>query len=556
MNALRAACAAAFLACAGLRGADETPAPPGSWDERTAASVVVVANGLQPESVALARHYADARGIPRANILALPFPVVEAITRDQYEETVLRPLRARLLEAGWLRGYERRGRDPVVTGHRIRFLVTVRGVPLRVLEDPARITGLETTRLPPPLRRNEASVDAELALLGRDEPLAGPVTNPLFQRETPVAYDLQQIVRTARLDGATWEDARSLVDAALEGERRGLAGRAYVDQGGPHAQGDAWLGEAAALLEAAAWETSVERTGATLGPEARLDVPAIYCGWYTQNAYGAFLDRRFRFPPGAVAFHLHSFSATTLRDPAQGWVAAFVARGAAATVGNTAEPYLEATHQPQLFLARLRAGWPWGDAAWFSIRVAGWQNIVVGDPLYRPFVRTLAQQFAELDALPQPAADAVAARQMLLWERAGRRDDAVAFLRARMLRAPSLATALSLAALLERAGDRAGAARELGFLAGLRDYAWDGWPLGLEGARRLAALDAPDRAAAVYGHLLALEGHANATRLLLLREAIAVGERARDPRVEAWRRERAVLEAPPPPPAQAPAARP
>ncbi|MDQ5979321.1 MAG: hypothetical protein QG602_2295, partial [Verrucomicrobiota bacterium] len=42
--------------------------------------LVILANSRQPESVALARFYAEQRDVPAANIVALPLPVEESIT--------------------------------------------------------------------------------------------------------------------------------------------------------------------------------------------------------------------------------------------------------------------------------------------------------------------------------------------------------------------------------------------------------------------------------------------------------------------------------------------
>ena len=48
---------------------------------------------------------------------------------------------------------------------------------------------------------------------------------------------------------------------------------------------------------------------------------ALYYGWYADGVVGPFAQPSFRFMPGAVAVHIHSFSASTLRDPNANWVA-------------------------------------------------------------------------------------------------------------------------------------------------------------------------------------------------------------------------------------------
>src|SRR5690606_10217310 len=100
---------------------------------------------------------------------------------------------------------------------------------------------------------------------------------------------------------------------------------------------------------------------------------------------GPFRRKDFKFPPGAVALHIHSFSATTLQSDKKAWVGPLVSRGVTATVGNVYEPYLQFTHNPILFFRGLASGLTLAEAAYISLPAVSWQTITVGDPLYRPF---------------------------------------------------------------------------------------------------------------------------------------------------------------------------
>lgn len=88
------------------------------------------------------------------------------------------------------------------------------------------------------------------------------------------------------------------------------------------------------------YDTSVDRAPATMPVTARIDAPVMYFGWYGGNLEGPFTLPGFRFPPGAIALHIHSYSATTVRSASSGWVGPFVARGVTAAMGNVYEPYL------------------------------------------------------------------------------------------------------------------------------------------------------------------------------------------------------------------------
>jgi tetratricopeptide (TPR) repeat protein len=123
----------------------------------------------------------------------------------------------------------------------------------------------------------------------------------------------------------------------------------------------------------------------------------IYVGWYEFNVTGAFSRPTMEFMPGAFAYHLHSFSAQTIRDPNARWVGPLLARGATCTLGTTEEPYLEGTPDMAAFLGRfLFGGYSFGEAAYSSMKFLSWQTTVVGDPLYRPFTRRSQDVHEEL----------------------------------------------------------------------------------------------------------------------------------------------------------------
>ena len=111
---------------------------------------------------------------------------------------------------------------------------------------------------------------------------------------------------------------------------------------------------------------------------------ALYYGWYNEQPAGPFTRSSFKFQRGAVAYHLHSFSAVTVRDPIHQWVGPLLDRGAAATMGNVYEPFLGLTPRIDIFNARLLDGFTFGEAAYMASPALSWMTTVVGDPLYRP----------------------------------------------------------------------------------------------------------------------------------------------------------------------------
>jgi len=130
---------------------------------------------------------------------------------------------------------------------------------------------------------------------------------------------------------------------------------------------------------------------------------ALYAGWYADTVCGPFQLPKVEFMPGAFAYHLHSFSADTLRSASQRWCGPLLARGATCTMGCVYEPYLSLTPNVAMFLERFTIGqFTFGEAAWASQPALSWQTTVVGDPLYRPFAKPPMQLHQELTERHSP----------------------------------------------------------------------------------------------------------------------------------------------------------
>jgi tetratricopeptide (TPR) repeat protein len=139
---------------------------------------------------------------------------------------------------------------------------------------------------------------------------------------------------------------------------------------------------------------------------------ALYFGWYDQSVSGPFANGMASFRPGAIAYHLHSFSARTLRVNDVWWAGPLLARGATATLGCTEEPYLEMTPQVHILTHRLLLGkFTFGEAAYASQRFLSWQTTVVGDPLYAPFALGQRERYEALEARNDPNIE----WSMLMW---------------------------------------------------------------------------------------------------------------------------------------------
>jgi uncharacterized protein (TIGR03790 family) len=366
--------------------------------------VIIVYNTRVPESKAIGEYYAQKRHVPTNQIFGFELSTTEEMSRAEFRDSLQNPLAHQIAEQKLWRVTSR-----IVPGtngapgrvewkpaeSRIRYAVLCYGVPVRIQADP-NLKEEVPERLRPELRRNEAAVDSELAVMPMvDEhlPLAGPLGNPTYgTTNIALLNPTNGLLMVTRLDGPTPEIARGLVDKALTAEADGLWGRAYVDLRNTtdpgYKLGDEWLRNAAEICRRLGFETVVDENPATFPPGFPMSQIAWYMGWYDQDVSGPFAQPVVEFSPGAFAYHLHSFSAGTLRSTNKTWVGPLLAKGATITMGCVYEPYLSGTPDMAVFTSRLIfGGYSFGEAAYACQSVLSWQTTVVGDPLYRPFGR-------------------------------------------------------------------------------------------------------------------------------------------------------------------------
>ena len=547
---MRRILASAFLAAGLLAGA--IPGRAAGAGDPAASRVVIVANLDDPDSVAIARHYAAARGVPPENILAFAMPPVETITWSQFIATVWGPLQDELVARRWIiaaatgRADGVGRREYAISGHRMAALVVCRGVPLKIKNDAVRMATAPHAATEGRFGTNAGAVDSELSLLavGGGYPIDSYVPNPLFGKSDPGPADRARVVEVARLDGPTAADANALVDGAIAAERSGLVGRAYVVMGGGVPLGNRWLGTVADEVRALGFDATIVPPPGGLAAGARADAPALYFGWHDSDLGGPFSLPGFRFPPGAIAMHIHSYSAATLRSAGSGWCGPLVARGAAATLGNVYEPYLHLTHRPDLFLAALAHGEDLADAAYYALPALSWQSILVGDPLYRPFALPLRVQLRELDTLPPALAGYPVLRLMHLLDAEGRPGDAILVARSALRERPgTLVVRMELAARLLRKGSPAEAGAVLAPVAKIGAFTTDQWALAHDATVLLRETGREREALSVYRHLFTAEAIPVELRAKWLVEAKDTALAAKDPgQAAAWAKELSEME--------------
>lgn len=410
------------------------------------AEVFLLVNKNEKESWEVAEHYCKQRKVPTANIIELDVSIKDDVSREDYDAKIAGPVREALKDR----------KD------KAKVLLSIYGMPLRVgaskpdaaaqaeidkmdkeigeigtlmnplfkkkaeipetrkedrekldkqlkeLDDKANALRVRQHALRKP--ESVACVDSELMLLWWPKyDLNRFVFNPLhWQRSKENSESTPQVVMTCRLDGPTAAIARGLVDKAMEAEKSGLKGKVYVDARGIKdvPKGDPGWGlqgydesmrEMAALLkDSGKMEVVLDDKDEWFKPNACKDC-ALYCGWYALRNF----QDSFEFVPGAIAWHLASFEATSLHAESKEWCRNLLAKGAAATLGPVAEPYTVGFPKPEEFFGFLATGkYNLVEAYSRTSLMTSWMTVLVGDPLYTPFKAN--PKVKEEDVKPSP----------------------------------------------------------------------------------------------------------------------------------------------------------
>jgi uncharacterized protein (TIGR03790 family) len=341
--------------------------------------VMVVYNSAGKDSHAVAKYYMEKRGIPQTNLCKIDTD--EDVMQDgsRYEPEVKKPLRACL---------EKIGKQQIlyiVMSYRTPYSVEMGGHARAVDQLIADIW--DEYAGPRAYGRDTA-----------DQPYFGKAQSQGNAYEPFISFAKYRdesfgktIYSVWRLDAATSELAKGLVDKAIYAEAHGLKGKGYFDIRGPiqsysdigYGAGEWDIYRASQLAKTAGFQITLDDKPTEFGTAPslmRCDNAALYAGWYSLQHY----NDVFSWVPGAIGFHSDSASATSPRR-ADNWAGGALLRGITVTSGSVTEPFLEGlVHPDQIFLYLFQGG-NVGDAVLRGTRWLKWMILNFGDPLYKPF---------------------------------------------------------------------------------------------------------------------------------------------------------------------------
>jgi uncharacterized protein (TIGR03790 family) len=357
-----------------------------------AAATMVIYNPDAPGAKLLADFYCTSRGIDPSHEIALPTPLNEEISREEYDLSIATPLRTELIRRGaWSVTLDMMNR-PILYASTVRYAALIRGIPLKISQC-EKYPGDSKIQPEPYGGCNAASVDSEISVLGLFSPqISGTLKNPLYHETEGMSGERPPplgMLFVGRLDAPTIDAVKTMVITGIRAEKEGLLGWGYADLRSlgtrGYELGDEWIRAAREAMRRNGIPVITDDLPETFQSGFPITDAAAYYGWYAEDVNGPFADQQFHFVPGAITVHLHSYSASTLRDLKKGWTAPLVMHGASASLGNVYEPYLPFTTNLGIFASALLEGRNLAESYYSSQPVLSWMSICLGDPLYRPY---------------------------------------------------------------------------------------------------------------------------------------------------------------------------
>jgi len=363
--------------------------------------ILIIVNDASPTSKAVGMDYAGKRHVK--NILHVR---CEDSALRQKNETIELKTYAEQIEAP-LRHF-------LQSHTSINFIVTTKGVPIRISGAPLGWADAGTLK---------ASLDSYLAAFGYDK-LAGAVKVEFKMPDSKVPgwawenrYWNAKISFThakfggylvTRLDGYTQADALSLTAHALAAESHLVQGFVLLDVDATRGLGDKTAQPAAlpgtVITAESAWDAwnadmihAHEELVRRRVPD-RLDLTETFVGnqenligyfsWGSNDAhFSQAAYRSLRFLPGAIADTAVSTGGRSFfrQIEGQSMIADLIAQGITGVKGYTDEPLLQAVASPTIALDRYLSGFTLAESLYAASHFVGWTDIVIGDPIARPY---------------------------------------------------------------------------------------------------------------------------------------------------------------------------
>lgn len=324
--------------------------------------VLVVMNKTSEASLEIGRYYVKQRGIPGGNVVLITAPEKEQITLEEFRGQVEPLIRNKLKALP-----------------KIDYIVLTKGVPLRIQNGAGFSVDSMIASIEEPLP------DADLIEPAKVMP---KTKNPYYGKSEAFSAAKFGFYAVTRLDGYTVADAKALVDRSLAAKKSDgpffLDAMVVAKEGGYFEMNES-LRSAAPVLKSKKLTVELEETPAFVDPGKAL---AGYATWGSNDGkFDLSLYKKIKFLPGALAETFVSTSGRTFMPTTggQSLVADLIAQGVTGVKGYVSEPYTLALARPHILFDRYTSGFNLAESFYAASPLLKWKDVVIGDPLCRPY---------------------------------------------------------------------------------------------------------------------------------------------------------------------------
>lgn len=329
-----------------------------------AKSVLLVINKSSTDSVEIGAYYRLKRQIPKENVLMISVSRTENVSRSEYLTGIEKPIKEAIKNSK----------------NKINYIVLTKGIPIR-------------------LENNGGfSVDGHLVSMNLPFQPIGELNtenitrsqNPYYGSKERFSSEKWNMFLVTRLTGYNVEDAKKLVDNSLAAKRAN--GPFFLDKAGNRTSGG--YGQMEQMMERSYENLKAKGFDVTIDREKDYILPSRplmgYCTWGSND--GAFnLDtyRKVSFLPGGICETFVSTSGRTFEPTTggQSLIADLIKNQVTGVKGYVSEPYTFALAQPDILFDRYVEGFNLAEAFYAASLVIKWKDIVIGDPLCRPYAK-------------------------------------------------------------------------------------------------------------------------------------------------------------------------
>jgi len=347
--------------------------PPQTQSNGEANRVAVVVNATNTDSVRIGQYYATKRKVPAQNIIRITTTHNEEITPEAYALEIEAPVRKALSK---LPG--------------IDFIVLTKGTPIRIGDQGGYSVDGALAAMNLKTRQIKQKVGQFLPDETDMNMAVKEARNPFFastERFSSKKFGGMYLV--TRLIGYTVQDCLKLVDNSLNAKPS--KGPFLLDSQPAYGPGTGYYPMEQQMLRAnqalplKGMDIYYEQTDTfSDGREPLMG----YISWGSNDkSFDIEAYHRVKFKPGAIAETYVSTSARTFGSvrSGQSLIGDLVQQGVTGAKGYVSEPFTFALCPGELLFGRYYGGFNLAEAFYAASPVVKWKDMVIGDPLCRPF---------------------------------------------------------------------------------------------------------------------------------------------------------------------------